>query len=53
MELGPGLVVRAVSKGVSIGGCGFTKFLGSLSADSWVCVPAVVFWPEVSQEKCK
>ena len=44
------LVGRAVSGGVFRGSCGLRKTLGSLSADGWGCVPALlVGWPEASQ----
>ena len=54
MDLGPGpLVGRAVSRGMSKGGCGLRKTLGSLSADGWGCVPAqFVVCPEASQHWC-
>ena len=42
LSLGP-LVVRTLSKGVSRGGYGFRKSLGSLCADGWGCVPALLF----------
>ena len=39
-----------MSRGMSGGGCGLRKSLGSLSADGWGCVPALlVVWPEASQ----
>ena len=44
------LVGRAMSRDVFSGGCGLRKTLGSLSADGWGCVPALlVVWPEASQ----
>ena len=50
-DLGLGaLVDRATSRSVSRGDCEFRKSFGSLSADKWVCVPALlVVWPEASQ----
>ena len=50
MELGlDPLVGRAMSKGMSRGGCGLRKSLCSLSADVWGCVPALLLvWPEES-----
>ena len=51
LDLGP-LVGRAMSRGVSGGGCGLRKSLGSLSVDGWDCVPALlVVWPEASQHR--
>ena len=39
IELCPGpLLNKGLSRGVSKGGCGFRKSLGSLSADEWSCV---------------
>ena len=51
MELGLGpLVGRAMSRGMSRGGYGLRKSLGSLSADEWGCVPSLlIVWPEVFQ----
>ena len=44
VELGLGpLVGGAMSRGMSRGGCGPRKLLGSLSADGWGCVPALLF----------
>ena len=44
------LVGRAMSRGVSRGGCGLRESIGSLSADGWGCIPTqFVVWPEVSQ----
>ena len=47
---GPGpLVGRAVSWGVSRGGCGLRKSSDSLSAGGWGCIPVrLVVWPEAS-----
>ena len=39
--LGP-LVARSMSKGMSNGSCGLSKFLGSLSADGWAFIPALL-----------
>ena len=39
LGLGP-LVGRAVSRGMSRGGDGLKKSLGSLSAEGWDCVPS-------------
>ena len=62
--LGP-LVGRAVSRGMSRGGCGLRKSLGSLAADEWGYVPALfvetsqhyslqaVGWGHVSVSKTK
>ena len=49
VELGLGpLVGRVMSRGLSRGGCGLRKSLGSLSG--WDCVPALfVVWFEESQ----
>ena len=51
MQLGLGpLLGRAMLRGMSGGGYGLRKSLGSLSADGWGCVPTLfVVWPEVSQ----
>ena len=51
MRLGIGpLVGKAESRGMSRGGCGIRKSLGSLSADGWGCVLALLaVWPEASQ----
>ena len=48
MELGLGpLVGRVTSKDMCRAGCGLRKFLGSLSADGWGCVPTLlVVWPK-------
>ena len=50
VELGRGhLVGRAVLKDLSRGGYVLRKSLGSLSADEWCCVTAIlVVWPEAS-----
>ena len=49
LGLGP-LVVCVVSRGVSRGGYGLRKSLGSLSADGWACVfTQLVVWPEASK----
>ena len=49
LSLSP-LVGRAMSKGMSRGGCGFRKSLGNLYADEWDLVPALlIVWPETSQ----
>ena len=43
VELGLGtLVSKAVSRGMSRGGFGLRKSLGSLSANGWGCVPALL-----------
>ena len=48
-EAGP-LVDRAVSRGVSRGGCGLRMSLSTLSADGWGCIPTqLVVRPEMSQ----
>ena len=54
VELGLGpLVGKALSGGVSRGGCGLRKTLGSLSAYGWGCVPTqLVVWPAASQHWC-
>ena len=51
VELGFGFLVnRAMSRGVSRGGCGLRKSLGSLSADGWGCVPTkLAVWSKASQ----
>ena len=49
LSLAP-LVSRAISRGMSRGGCGIRKSLGCLSVDEWDCVPAMlVGWPKASQ----
>ena len=37
------LADRDMSRGVSVGGCGLRKSLGSLSADGCGCVPTLLF----------
>ena len=49
LDIGP-QVGRAMSRGMSRGGCGLRKSLGSLSADGWGCVPTqLVVWLVASQ----
>lgn len=49
LDIGP-QVGRAMSRGMSRGGCGLRKPLGSLSAAGWGCVPTqLVVWPVASQ----
>ena len=49
MGFGP-LVRSAMSRGMSRGGCGLRKSLGSLSANGWSCVPAqLIVGSEASQ----
>ena len=48
-SLGPP-VGKAMSRGMSRGGCGLRKSFDSLSADGWGCIPIqFVVWPEASQ----
>ena len=43
VDLGSGLLLgSAMSRGVSRGVCGLRTSLGSLSADGWVYVPALL-----------
>ena len=47
------LVGRAMSRGAFRGGSGLRKILGSLSANGWCCVPALlVVWSETLQHWC-
>ena len=50
VELGLGLLVPWTQE--SRGGCELRKFLGSLFADGWDCVPnQLVVWPEISSTR--
>ena len=51
VELSLGTLGRAMSRGMSRGGYGLRRSLGSLSANGCGCVPTLIFvWPEASLE---